>query len=287
MLRLPDFSRLLDAPVGVAYHVVSTLATWLAPVPGGLATAVAIVAFTAAVRLLLLPLSYYVVRGENSRARLLPRFQEVQRRYARQPDRLRRELGALQQAEGTGIYAGCLPLLLQLPFFSVMYRMFRSRDVYGKPNTLLTHHLLSAPLSSHWLTGAGPFSLQGVVFAGLLALLGVVAWFSARMARHQAGQGQAGQGQAGQGQAGQGRTGRDLDVKRTARVARPVAQTGGKPADRPAGLPGSLTRLLPYSTLLVAAVMPLAAGLYLLTTTTWTVLERTALRRRLIAGAGG
>jgi YidC/Oxa1 family membrane protein insertase len=277
MLRLPNFSRLLDAPVGVAYHVVSTLATWLAPVPGGLATAVAIVAFTAAVRLLLLPLSYYAVRGENSRARLLPRFQEVQRRYAHQPDRLRRELSALQQAEGAVIYAGCLPLLLQLPFFSVMYRMFRSRDVYGKPNTLLTHHLLSAPLSSHWLTGAGPFSLQGVVFASLLALLGVVAWFSARMARQQ----------AGQGQAGQGRTARDLDVKRTARVARPVAQTGGEPADRPAGLPGCLTRLLPYSTLLVAAVAPLAAGLYLLTTTMWTVLERAALRRRLIAGAGG
>ena len=187
MSRLINIYRLLDAPVAVAYHVVPTLATWLAPVPGGLATAAAIVAFTAAVRLLVLPLSHYAIRGERSRARLLPQFQELQRRYARQPDKLRRELNALQQAEGAGIFAGCLPLLLQLPFFSIMYRLFRSGEVYGKPNMLLTHHLLSAPLASHWLTGAGPFSLQGVVFAGLLALLGVVAWFSARLARQTAG----------------------------------------------------------------------------------------------------
>jgi YidC/Oxa1 family membrane protein insertase len=40
-----------------------------------------------------------------------------------------------------------------------------------------------------------------------------------------------------------------------------------------------LARLLPFGTLLTAAFVPLAAGLYLLTTTTWTVVERTILQR--------
>ncbi|WP_328999650.1 YidC/Oxa1 family membrane protein insertase [Kribbella sp. NBC_00709] len=40
-----------------------------------------------------------------------------------------------------------------------------------------------------------------------------------------------------------------------------------------------IARLLPYGTLLTAAFVPLAAGLYLLTTTTWTVVERTILNR--------
>ena len=239
MSRLLSISRLLDTPVGVAYHVVSALATWLAPLPGGLATAVAIVAFTVAIRLLLLPLSYYAIRGEGARARLLPQFQELHRRYARQPDRLRRELSTLQQADPAGMFAGCLPLLLQLPFFSVMYRLFLARDIHGSPNTLLAHHLLGVPLASHLLSGAGPFSHQGVVFMGLLALLGVVALFSAKIAR--------------------------------------------TPADRGGPL-RILTRLVPYSTLVVAAVVPLAAGLYLLTTTAWTVLERTAFRGRLLDG---
>ena len=43
-----------------------------------------------------------------------------------------------------------------------------------------------------------------------------------------------------------------------------------------------LTRLAPYGTMLVAAVVPLAAGLYLLTTTAWTVLERTVIRSRIL-----
>ncbi len=40
-----------------------------------------------------------------------------------------------------------------------------------------------------------------------------------------------------------------------------------------------VARLLPYGTLLSAAFLPLAAGLYLLTTTAWTVAERTILQR--------
>ena len=54
MSRLLNISCLLDVPVGVACHVVSALATWLAPLPGGLATAAAIVVFTVALRLVLL-----------------------------------------------------------------------------------------------------------------------------------------------------------------------------------------------------------------------------------------
>ncbi len=40
-----------------------------------------------------------------------------------------------------------------------------------------------------------------------------------------------------------------------------------------------LGRLLPYSTLLVAALLPLAAGIYLLTSSCWTLAERAVLRR--------
>jgi YidC/Oxa1 family membrane protein insertase len=36
---------------------------------------------------------------------------------------------------------------------------------------------------------------------------------------------------------------------------------------------------MPYGTVLATAVVPLAAGLYLLTTTTWSVIERAVLRR--------
>ena len=40
-----------------------------------------------------------------------------------------------------------------------------------------------------------------------------------------------------------------------------------------------IAQVLPFGTLATAAFVPLAAGLYLLTTTTWSVLERAILHR--------
>jgi YidC/Oxa1 family membrane protein insertase len=240
---------LLSAPMGAAYHVVFALAQSLAPVIGGLATTAAIVAFTMAVRIALLPLSYYALRGQARMSAMLPRVQALQRRYARQPDRLQAELGALYRREGSGLLAGCLPLLLQLPFFSVMYRLFLFRTIDGQPNGLLSRDLLGTPLGSHWLAGAGPVSGQGLVFLGLFTLLAVVAWLAARAARRWAGPGSAG-------------------------------QSGGP------GMLSMLGRVTPYATLAVAALVPLAAGIYLLTTTAWTVTERAVLRHRILPSAG-
>ncbi len=241
-------SAFLGVPVDAAYHIVSALAGVLAPLPGGLATAAAIVLFTVAVRLLVLPLSCRALRGMQAQARLAPRVQALRRRHAGQPDRLQRELGALYRSEGTGMFAGCLPLLLQWPFLSVMYLLFRSPTVGGAPNSLLAHDLFGAPLGSHWLGGAGPASAQGAVFAGLFVLIAAVGWLSARMAR------------------------------------------SCPAADQPLRAPGALTRLLPYVTVVVAAFGPLAAGLYLATTTAWTLAERTLFGRtrpgRPRSGAG-
>ncbi len=246
-------TSLLGAPMGVAYHLVSALAQALAPFPAGLATVAAIVVFTMAVRLLLLPLSYYALRGQAGMAAVLPQVQDLQKRYAKQPDKLQAELGALYRREGTGVLSGCLPLLLQLPFFSIMYRLFLSRTVDGQPNGLLSRHLLGTPLGSHWLTGAGPLSGQGLVFLGLFALLAVAASLAARAARRSAA----------------GRPG----------GARQPGTTGS------GGALGALGVILPYATLAVAAVAPLAAGIYLLASTAWTVAERAVLQRRIAPAA--
>ena len=262
-------SVLFAIPVDLAYHLVCWLAAILAPLPGGLAAAAAIVVFTVAVRLVLLPLSYYALRGERARAQLQPRVQELRRRYARQPERLQRELPALYRAEGTSMFAGCLPLLLQIPAFSLMYRLFVSHSVAGGPNVLLAHSLLAAPLGSQWLTGAGPFSAHGAVFAVLFALVAVVGGLAVRAARATAAKPAPEPKPA-------------LAPKPAPAAKEPAAVTGA--VDRAAGL---LTRLMPFGSLVLAAIVPLAAGLYLLTTAAWTLAERAMLRRRLDHSDGG
>jgi YidC/Oxa1 family membrane protein insertase len=271
-------------PLDAAYHVVSGLAGLLAPLAGGLATAAAIVGFTVAIRLLLLPLSYRAMRGMAAQARVAPRVQALQKQHAGQPDRLQRELAALYQSEGTSMFAGCLPALAQWPVLSVLYLLFRSPRIAGAPNTLLSHGLFGAPLGSHWLGGAGPLSAQGAVFAGLFLLLASIGWLSARLARRIGGPA-AGSGTpaAGLGNAATrpARTTATWPARTTA--TRPAGATRDGAA---ASMFAALARVLPYFTVVVAAFVPLAAGVYLLTTTAWTLAERAFVQRTLAAGPG-
>ena len=260
------FFTLFDGAVRAGYHLVSGFAVALAPLGGGLATAAAIAAFTIAVRLVLLPLSYYAIRGQAAQARLAPQVMALRQRHARQPERLQRELTELYRREGTGMFAGYLPMLLQLPFFAVMYRLFRLGTIGGQPNALLSHGLLGAPLGSHWLSGPGPLSGQGMVYLGLFALLAVVTWVAARISRNAAVR------QAAQAPA----------PARPGQPAQPAtAQVGGA---QPGGAVGMLLRVIPYTTVAIAAVVPLAAGLYLLTTTAWAAAERAVITRRMSPG---
>jgi YidC/Oxa1 family membrane protein insertase len=217
-----------------------------------------------AVRLALLPLSFYAIRGQASQARLAPQIQALRQRHAGQPDRLQRELAALYRREGTGMFAGCLPLLLQLPFLSVMYRLFRSGTIGGRPNGLLGHDLFGAALGSHWLSGPGPFSAQGAVFVGLFGLLAVAAWLGVRVTRSLTA-----------------RTSPASAFDHQGRLGRPIRTGQGGQAGQADVIMGWVTQAMPYATLAVAAVMPLAAGLYLLTTTAWAAAERAVFGRRM------
>ena len=241
---------LLSIPVIIAYHFVSAVSAGLTPMLGGAAAAAAIVACTAITRLLVLPLSVSALRGQAAQARLAPRVTELRRRHAGDPGRLQAEVTALYRREGTSMLAGYLPVLLQVPFFTVLYLLFRSPRIGGTANTLLRHQLLGAPLASHWLTAPGPVSSQGAVFLGVFCALAVIGWLHARLAR------------------------------------RPLAPaTPDAPAAPAAAQPGGAARLLallaPAITVAMAALVPLAAGLYLVTSTGWTLAERALLRRRL------
>jgi YidC/Oxa1 family membrane protein insertase len=267
-------------PVDAAYHVVSAFAVVLTPLLGGLAAAAAIVLFTMAVRLLILPLSYRAMRGLAAQARIAPRVQALRRQHAGQPDRLQRELADLYKSEGSGMLAGCLPLLLQWPFLSVMYLLFRSANAGGVRNALLGHDLFGAPLGSHWLGGAGPLSTQGAVFGGLFLLLAGIGWLSARVARRLA--------PAADSPA-------DISVGAgSPESVRSTRRSGPQAPGRPEGLPAgpaaaaanAVAWLAPFVTVVVAAFVPLAAGLYLVTSAAWTLAERTLLYRRASSGPG-
>nr|WP_044363576.1 membrane protein insertase YidC [Streptomyces natalensis] len=233
---------------GILGEGLARIADALAPLFGTAATAAAIVLFTLAVRTALHPLARAAARGEQARAALAPQLAELQRKHKGKPERLQKATSDLYAKNGASPLAGCLPSLLQVPFFFLMYHLFSTGG-----DALLGHTLLGAPLGGHWsqaLADGGVFGAQGLVYLGLFALIGAVATWNFRRAR-------------------------------AAAAAAPKPAANGATAP---GLPelGGMTKLLPllsFGMLITVAVVPLAAGLYTVTSTTWTACERAWLRR--------
>jgi YidC/Oxa1 family membrane protein insertase len=267
---------IFGVPVDAAYHLVSGFTSILTPVLGGVAAVAAIIAVTVAVRIVLMPLSFRALRGQAAAARLAPQLQALRQRYGRQPERLQREMAALYKREGTSMFASITPFLLQWPLLSVMYLLFRSAQVGGKPNTLLSHDLLGVPLGSHWLAGVGPVSGQGLVFLGVFALLAGLVWLSVRLSQLMTAQATAVQV-----------PGRVPVPARASARGRAKTEAGAASATtaKPAPIPGgALVKVLPYLTVVIAAFAPLAAGIYLLVSTGWSLVERRFWRSGRVPG---
>ena len=243
----PPIAAALDA----ASNLVTGLAAALEPLAGGASAAAAIVLVTLLVRVLLIPVGISQGRAEITRRRLAPLLRELQRKHSKDPEALQRATMKLYADEKASPLAGCLPVLLQAPVVSLLYGLFVHPDIAGHGNALLDARLLDVPLGRSFVAalGGGEPAQLGV-FAVLLVVIALVSWLARRVALRQA-------------------------------ALTPV----------PEGTPGAVAQLtgvlswMPFLTVLFAAFVPLAATLYLTVTTTWTLCERSIVRRVLAGGA--
>ncbi|MFE3455669.1 YidC/Oxa1 family membrane protein insertase [Nonomuraea sp. NPDC059194] len=140
-------------------------------------TALVIVLFTLAVRLLLLPLSIRQAKAAKVRLRLAPELKKLQERHARNPERLSKEVNALYAKEGTSMFAGFGPGLAQLPFLWLMYQV-------------ATHPLIGTDVLGQHLAAVvaqyGLISAPALAFVGIIVAIALIAWYTSR--RMEAGQ---------------------------------------------------------------------------------------------------
>ncbi|MCD9872108.1 YidC/Oxa1 family membrane protein insertase [Streptomyces guryensis] len=229
--------------------LVGHFADLLQPLFGASAAAAAIVLFTALVRLLVHPLSRAAARGQKARTALQPKIAELRKQHKKEPEKLQKAVLELHAEEKVSPVSGCLPSLLQLPAFFLLYHLFSSTSIGGRANELLTHQLLGAPLGGRWadaLGGGGVFGGAGVVYVGLFAVVAVVAAFNYRR------------------------------TKRMMVAGNPLAVQEGQSVP---GV-GAVSKVMPFMsffTLFTVAVVPLAAALYVVTSTAWSAVERAAL----------
>ncbi len=76
------------------------------------------VVFTIFMRLIIVPLSIKQQKSTVENALLSRRWRSSEKNYANNKEKLNEEMMKLYQKEGYNPMAGCLPLLIQLPFSS-------------------------------------------------------------------------------------------------------------------------------------------------------------------------
>jgi YidC/Oxa1 family membrane protein insertase len=255
----------MSAFMSVFAGLVEGLAELLEPLFQASAAAAAIVLFTAFVRLLVHPLSRAAARGQRERAKLQPQIAELRKKYKKDPEKLQKAVMELHAKEKVSPLSGCLPSLFQLPAFFLLYHLFSNSTIGGEANEMLAHQLFAAPLGGRWadaLGEGGVFGAQGLVYLGLFAVVAVVATFNYRRTKRQ--------------------------MATSTMSATPVVPAkDGEPQQMP-GM-GAVLKFMPlmsFMTLFTVAVVPLAAALYVVTSTTWSAVERAVLYRDM-PGAGG
>src|SRR3954471_2441328 len=85
----------------------------------------AIVLFTLAIMAFTTPLSIKSTRSMIRMQRLQPEMKRLQQQYKGDREALNREMMAFYQANNVNPLASCLPMLLQMPVFIVLFRILR------------------------------------------------------------------------------------------------------------------------------------------------------------------
>jgi YidC/Oxa1 family membrane protein insertase len=85
---------------------------------------VAIVLITVAVKLITLPLTIRQTRSMQGMQRLQPELKRLQAKHKGDRQKLNEEMMKLYQEHGVNPLGGCLPLLLQMPVFFALFRVF-------------------------------------------------------------------------------------------------------------------------------------------------------------------
>ncbi|MGL5675208.1 MAG: YidC/Oxa1 family membrane protein insertase [Cellulosilyticaceae bacterium] len=154
---------------GMILNVIFELTSMLTPV-GTLG--ISIIVFTIVAQLLLTPLKMKQQRSMRAMSRISPDLQKLQKKYANKKDQASQmaysqEMQALYKKHNASPFAGCLPLIIQLPLIYGLYNVLRQpsrhivqlRELYGQiANTLqqqianigdlIQQVLETAPLSS-------------------------------------------------------------------------------------------------------------------------------------------
>jgi YidC/Oxa1 family membrane protein insertase len=123
----------------------------------------AIIILTLMVSLLLFPLTLKQTRSMKAMQEIQPEIKRLQKEFKDDREEMNKQMMALYQERGINPAAGCLPLILQMPIWFALYRVFRVAPTADTPPVLnstgiippdssLAHALLARDASTSFLS---------------------------------------------------------------------------------------------------------------------------------------
>lgn len=83
---------------------------------------ISIILLTILIKLAFFPLSHKSYKSMKALQKLQPKMEEIRKKYANDKEALNREMMLLYKRHGVNPLSGCLPMLVQIPFFIALYQ---------------------------------------------------------------------------------------------------------------------------------------------------------------------
>ena len=101
----------------------------------------AIIMFTILLKVVLFPLTVTQMRSMKAMQELQPKIKAIQERYKDKPQKSQEAVMKLYKEAGANPFAGCLPLLIQMPVLFALFSALRTAFNPASSNKLLMWHM--------------------------------------------------------------------------------------------------------------------------------------------------
>ena len=153
---------------------------WLLEWSGAWSWGWAIVLLTCLIKLVTWPLTSIQMKAAKKMQKFAKPMQDIREKHKDNPEKMQKELMKLYTENKINPFAGCLPILIQMPIFFGLYTAFQT-TVELRLHSFLWIADLSAP-DTLFYVGGFPVNLLPV-------LMGVTMWLSMRMSPQPSGDG--------------------------------------------------------------------------------------------------
>jgi YidC/Oxa1 family membrane protein insertase len=223
----------------VCYRPILNLLVEIYNIIPGHDLAIAIVLITILIKLFLWPFSRQAIKAQKELQDLQPKLEEIKKTLANNKEEQAKATMALYRDHKINPFSSCLPLLIQLPFFFAVFRVFREIST----NKQILNYLYSFVSKPEAINPQGFFGLIDLSHPNyaLAVLAGLAQFWQAKM---------------------------------LSRQKPPIQDVGAKDEDFAAVMNKQMLYMMPVLTVFIGVTLPAGLSLYWLVMTLLTVLQQ-------------